>query len=288
MLRERCRVIVQSEWRGERADALIALHAFRSASSIAAFRAAAQGPIAVVLSGTDLYRDLPARPEAARSLDSADRVVALQEDAPRLLEPRWRSKCEVIYQSARALRHRPSQGPELRCIVVGHLRAEKDPLTVMRALAAVPASLPLRVRHIGAPLDAALGRAAQALARSDPRYRYLGGLPHGITRAAIASADLLLHPSAMEGGANVIVEAVTAGTSVLASRISGNVGMLGAGYPGYFEAGDANGLATLLCRCGGDPRFLRRLAAQCRARKPLFDPRAETRAVRALAAKLFA
>ncbi len=288
MLRERCRVIVQSEWRGERADALIALHAFRSAASIAAFHAAAQGRIAVVLSGTDLYRDLPVRPEASRSLDLADRLVALQEDAPRLLKPAWRSKCEVIYQSARSLKHRASQAPELRCTVVGHLRAEKDPLTVLRALEAVPAGLPLRIRHIGAPLDVSLGRAAQALARIDPRYRYLGALPHGTTRAAIASSDVLLHPSVMEGGANVIVEAVTAGTAVIASRISGNVGMLGAGYPGCFEAGDASGLAALLARCIQEPRFLRALATACRARKPLFDPRTETRAVRALAAKLLA
>ena len=41
-------------------------------------------------------------------------------------------------------------------------------------------------------------------------------------------------------------------TPVLASRISGNVGMLGDDYDGYFELGDSDGLAALLRRCRGD------------------------------------
>ena len=69
----------------------------------------------------------------------------------------------------------------------------------------------------------------------DPRYRWTGALPHGLTRCAIRNAHLLVHPSLMEGGANVIVEAITAGTPVIASRVSGNVGMLGRNYPGLFR-----------------------------------------------------
>src|SRR5436853_483627 len=60
MLGDRCRVIVQTEWKGKDADVLIALHARRSAASIASFNAAhPDRPIAVVLTGTDLYKDLP-------------------------------------------------------------------------------------------------------------------------------------------------------------------------------------------------------------------------------------
>ena len=103
MLRDRCRTIVQTEWNGERADALIALHAQRSAESIARFHEAAGGRgMAVVLTGTDLYRDLAAgNREAARSLDLADRIVVLQEHALSSLTPDWRRKAEVIFQSAR-------------------------------------------------------------------------------------------------------------------------------------------------------------------------------------------
>jgi putative glycosyltransferase (TIGR04348 family) len=287
MLRARYRIIVQTQWDGEPVDALIALHARRSAASIARFRERAAGRrMAVVLTGTDLYRDLPESREAARSLDSADRIVVLQEDASRLLSPAWKSKAEVIFQSARTLPRRAKARGRLDCVMVGHLRAEKDPLTLFRALRLLPANLPIVIRHIGAALDPELGRQALALQREDPRYRYSGALPRGLTRAAIASAHVLIHPSIVEGGANVIAEAITGGTPVIASRISGNVGMLGRDYPGYFDAGDESGLAARLVQAVEDPGYRRELAAAAAARKPLFAVTAESRAIRRLAESL--
>jgi glycosyltransferase involved in cell wall biosynthesis len=91
----------------------------------------------------------------------------------------------------------------------------------------------------------------------------------------------------MEGGAHVIMEAVLSGTPVLASRIPGNVGMLGDDYAGYFEPGDAEGLAQLLRRCrsdnitGGDA-WLAQLSAQCALRAPLFNADAERAALHQL------
>ena len=85
--------------------------------------------------------------------------------------------------------------------------------------------------------------------------------------------------SIMEGGANVVVEAVTAAIPVLASRISGNMGMLGREYEGYFPAGDDAALAALLDRVSRDGRFLARLRAQCARRASLFSPTRERREV---------
>ena len=284
MLRDRYRVIVQSEWRGEDADAMIALHARRSADSIARFHeSAGPGPLAVVLTGTDLYKDLPGSREAARSLDLAGRIVVLQEDAPRLLAAAWRRKSEVIFQSAPALRRRAKARGRLDCAIVGHLRAEKDPQTVFGAIRLLPRDLPITIRHIGAALDAGLGREARNLQAEDPRYRYSGALPRGLARAAMASAHVLIHPSIVEGGANVVVEAITGGTPVIASRISGNVGMLGSDYPGYFEPRDESALAACLVQALEDPGYRRALERGCATRKPLFAPAAEARAVRRLA-----
>jgi putative glycosyltransferase (TIGR04348 family) len=288
MLGDRYRVIVHTAWGGERADLLLALHARRSAGSIAAFRAESPAPIALVLTGTDLYRDLAAGGETLRSLEIADRLVVLQDDALGHLEPAMRRKCDVVYQSARPIPHRARHRAGLSCAVVGHLRAEKDPETLLAALRMLPGDLPIRVRHVGAPLDGALAKAARAFAARDPRYRFLGPLPHGLARTAIASADMLVHPSIMEGGANVVVEAVTSGTPVIASRVSGNVGMLGREYPGFFEARDAAGLAALLERACRDAAFVRALREACNRRKPLFRPAAEARAIRAVVARLLA
>lgn len=289
MLRGQCRIIVQTHWSGEPCDALIALHARRSAQSISAYRDRhPSGPLAVMLTGTDLYRDLPASREAAASLDLADRIVVLQEDAPRHLASRWRRKTEVIFQSARTLSPASKSRDMLRCVVVGHLRAEKDPETLLAAIGHIPRDVPVTFRHIGAPLDATLAALARTLQRRDPRYRYVGALGHGLTRCAIRAAHLLVHPSLMEGGANVIVEAVTAGTPVLASRVSGNVGMLGKDYPGYFECGDASGLARRLVQTWEEPSGLRALERACASRRKLFRPESEARAVRRLLRELLA
>ena len=92
--------------------------------------------------------------------------------------------------------------------------------------------------------------------------------------------------SRVEGGANVVIEAVRSGVPVLASRIDGNVGLLGAGYDGYFAVGDDAGLAALMRRFLADATFAAQLRAQCAAREALFAPEAEAAAVRALLAEM--
>lgn len=275
--------IVQSEWNGEPADVAIALHARRSAASIERMKASRPGmPLVVALSGTDLYRDLPSSAEARRSLELADRIIALQDDAIAHVPREHRGKCEVIYQSSTSLRSARKRAGRLDCVAVGHLRGEKDPRTLWTALLKVDPALPIRVRHIGEALDPALAAEARAAMKADPRYRWIGPLPHGLARCAIRDAHLLVHPSLMEGGANVIVEAITSGTPVLASRVSGNVGMLGGNHPGYFAVGDAGGLADLLASLLEHPEELRELRRACEQRRPLFAPARERQALRRL------
>ena len=90
----------------------------------------------------------------------------------------------------------------------------------------------------------------------------------------------------MEGGANVLIEAVMSGVPVIASRISGSVGMLGQDYLGYFEVGQALDLAKLIARCRDDSNFLALLKAQCEKRAKLFEPALEKSKVNALADEL--
>ena len=266
------------------ADLVIALHARRSADAIDRWRAARPtAPLAVVLTGTDLYRDLDQHdPRARHSLECASRVVVLQEEALRRLDPATRAKAVVIVQSARALG--ATRGPDdPDFIAVGHLRSEKDPETLLRAVRLLSAEgVAPRVDHGGAALDEALGEAALATAVECPAYRWLGALAHAAARGAIARARALVHPSVMEGGANVVIEAVRSGVPVLASRIDGNVGLLGAGYDGFFPVGEAAALAALMRRFTADEAFAARLRAQCAAREPLFRPARERDAVRAL------
>lgn len=279
-LRARYRVRVLKAWNGEAADALIALHARRSAASIEAFaREHPRRPLIVVLTGTDLYRDIRADAAARRSLELATRLVVLQDRGPDALPAALRGKCVVIYQSAPRLAPGTRRRTTFDVAVVGHLRDEKDPRLAMRVAESLPDDSRIRVLHVGDALDPALGRAARSTERRCARYRWVGGLPRSRTRQVMRGARLLLHPSKMEGGAQAILEAIQAGTPVIASDCAGNVGMLGRGYPGLFPVGDAGAAAELLYRAERDGRFLRALHAACKKRAPLFDPGRERRAV---------
>jgi glycosyltransferase involved in cell wall biosynthesis len=174
----------------------------------------------------------------------------------------------------------------LRALMVGHLRAEKSPETLFDAARLLAPRRDILLQHVGAALDPALGAQATTLMTACPRYRWLGALPHGETRKRIQAAHVLVHPSRMEGGAHVVIEALRSGTAVLASRIDGNLGLLGEDYRGYFDVGDAQGLSTLLQRLRDEPAMLARLMQQCAARAPLFDPLQEATTLLNLAGSL--
>ncbi|MGU7784361.1 selenoneine biosynthesis selenosugar synthase SenB [Burkholderia sp. PU8-34] len=263
---------------------LIALHARRSADSIARFADACAGrPLIVVLTGTDLYRDIRSDASAQRSLDLATHLVVLQDEGPHELSAAHRAKCRVIYQSAPACHAAAAAHDAFDVVLVGHMRAEKDPLTPMQALTLLPDESRVRLTHIGGALDDVYLQAARALqAHAWPtvrRYVWLENLSHADTRRRIAQAQAMVVSSVMEGGANVIIEAVTSGVPVLASRIPGNIGMLGRDYAGYFPAGDAAQLAQMLERASRDAGFLAHLRQQCARRAPLFTPARERAAV---------
>ncbi len=286
-LRPECRVLVTDHWRGEPCDVLIALHARHSAESIAAFRAAhPDRGVGVVLTGTDLYRDLPDSPDAQRSLALADRLVVLQELGVQALPAQVRSKTAVTFQSAPKLKRGQRRRRTFDVAVVGHLRDEKDPLTVLRVAEALPPGSYVRVLHAGAALDERFAAAARRTQARTPRYRWLGELPRSRARQLMRQAALLLHPSKMEGGAQAVLEAIRSGTPVLVSDTDGNVGMVGARYPGIFRVGDVRKAVELIERAATDRAFLRRLGSACRARAWLFDPKVERAAVHDLVRRL--
>jgi glycosyltransferase involved in cell wall biosynthesis len=102
----------------------------------------------------------------------------------------------------------------------------------------------------------------------------------------LARSHAMAITSLSEGGANVVSEAIVAGVPILASRMDGNVGLLGRDYGGYFAVGDTRALARLMRRLEEDPPFVAVLGKALRARSPLFRPAREVSAWRALLADL--
>jgi len=270
-------VQVVTEFHDQRGDLLLALHARRSAASVARFAKCRAGlPVVVALTGTDLYRDIRTHAAAQRSLELADRLVLLQPHGLAELPEPLHSKARVIIQSADPPRRRLRPLPFVfEVCVAGHLRDVKDPFRAALAARRLPADSRIRITHIGAALSESMHRRAVQEAARNPRYRWRGCVSAGRAQALMARARLLLLTSKMEGGANVLSEAIVAGTPVLASRVSGSLGMLGEDYAGYFTVGDTNALARLMRRCESEPAFLELLERQCTARRPLFDPSRE-------------
>lgn len=279
LLGERYRVVVRSRWQAgdTPGDLLIALHAFKSAGSVAAWPLGK--PVVLALTGTDLYRDLGVEAMAQASVQRADALVVLNRCAPAQLPAAWRAKAQVVLQSCAARGGGPRPQHHLRAVMVGHLRDEKDPRTLFAAVRRLAGRKDIRIDHIGRALDPALGAEAQALMRDCPHYRWLGGRSHADARARMARASVLVHASRMEGGAQVIIEALRAGTPVLASRMDGNVGLLGADWPALFPVGDAGALAQQLVALREQPAAWAALQNAAMARSADFTPECERAAL---------
>jgi putative glycosyltransferase (TIGR04348 family) len=239
------------------------------------------------LGGTDLYRDLVRHPSSGDSLVLADGIVVLQPEALRKLPPAARKKARVIFQSEPFRRRKARVNRRsFDVCVLSNLRGLKDPLRAALASRYVPAASRIRILHAGEAVDPALARRARAEMVRNHRYRWFGSLPRSAALRLLEKSDLLVVSSEMEGGANVVSEALARSVPVVASRIPGNLGMLGRDYAGYYKLRDTKQLARLLLRAESDPDFLNRLAASCRRRRELIRPARERKAWRELISEL--
>lgn len=271
------RVRIYQEYTGQSCDLMVAMHARRSATSVRRFaRQRPDSPLILALTGTDLYGDLSTSTAAQRSVDIATRLIVLQSAAINELPNHLRSRTRVIYQSVAPLRkpHRHRRRVFDVC-VIGHLRPVKDPFRAAMAARLLPKSSRTLVTHVGAALTSRMQQRAEAETRSNPRYEWIGEVPRWRARRILARSRLLVLTSRAEGGANVLSEAIADSIPVIASRISGSVGILGRDYPGYFTVGNTRALADLLRRAETDPTFYRTLNRHCQRLTHLVDPARE-------------
>jgi putative glycosyltransferase (TIGR04348 family) len=271
------RVKVIQNYEAESCDLLIALHARRSSDSIQRFyQLHPELPLVVVLTGTDIYRDIHGDRKAQQSLELATRLIVLQRMALYEIPKRLHAKTRVIYQSSESFKARSaSASKNFEVCVIGHLRKEKDPLRTALAVRHLPAESRIEVTHIGLALNDHLGERAQAEARRNPRYRWIGQLSHRKTREILAQSDLTCITSKMEGSSNVLSEALACGVPVIATKIPGLVGTLGKNFVGYFSVGDTHQLTKLLLKAETNADFYRSLKRQCARVANLVQPERE-------------
>jgi putative glycosyltransferase (TIGR04348 family) len=278
-------VRLAADYDGRPADLMVAVHAWRSAGAIERFKATfPERPVILQLSGTDIYEYIDSDPvPTLRSMELADRLVALNDLAWRVVPRRLHSRLCVIHQSAVRLPH--PRRPSARAVVVsviGHLRDVKDPLRAAEAARLLPVTSRIRIEQVGRAYTPAWATHARAEVKANPRYHWRGDVPVAAVRRLLARSHAMVISSLSEGGANVISEAAVAGVPVLASRVDGNVGLLGADYPGYFPVGNTEALARLMRKLEHEPLFVTSLRKALARRAPLFRPAREIAAWRRL------
>lgn len=271
-------VTIQQAFLGdERCDLLLALHAKRSARDIRRFRERRPtSPLLLALTGTDLYADIHRHAIARQSLELADRLILLQPHGRTQLPKRLHDKTSVIFQSVPSPSNRPAPLKRVfEVLVIGHLRPVKDPFRAAMAARKLSATSRIQIAHLGGSMQPAMERRALDEMQRNPRYRWLGERPRWQTLRQLARCRALVLSSRLEGGANVVSEAIAASTPVLSTRVSGSIGLLGDDYPGFFDVGDTSGLRDLLHRVETDAAFYESLKSWCRDLKPLVDPERE-------------
>ncbi|MCH9024768.1 MAG: TIGR04348 family glycosyltransferase [candidate division Zixibacteria bacterium] len=277
-------VSVWQDYSTGRFDLLVALHALKSWQSIRKFYTENPGcPIVVALTGTDVYDKIHVSAKARESLEMASRLVALQPKALEQLSPGLRRKTVVIYQSLLASKKAVKRLKTcFEVCVIANLRSVKDPLRTAYAARLLPASSKIKISHIGAALDNSFASRATKEQSENHRYSWLGEMPRWKTQNILRRSRLLVLTSKMEGGANVVSEAIVSSVPVISTRISGSIGMLGEKYPGYFPYGDTKSLAKLLYRAECDKDFYNELTLLCKNKRKLFRPANEVKAWREL------
>jgi putative glycosyltransferase (TIGR04348 family) len=283
------RVTIAADYRDEPFDAMVAIHAWRSAEAIRRFKMRyPERPLVLQLSGTDIYQYASEDPEPTlRSMELADSLVALNSLAWRIVPKKFRKKLRVIFQSVPKphVPRKPSQR-HIDVSVIGHMRDVKDPLRAAEAARLLPPASRIRIVQIGRAYSAEWATKARAEMAANPRYLWRDDVTRAAVQRLLRRSHAMVLSSRSEGGANVISEAVGGGVPILASRMDGNVGLLGSDYPGYFPVGDTKALARLLQRIESDPRFVATLRRAIARRAPLFRPEREIAAWRRLLAEL--
>ncbi|MFZ9351398.1 MAG: TIGR04348 family glycosyltransferase, partial [Polynucleobacter sp.] len=199
------RVPITESWSGKDADLLIALHAYRSHASIDAFKLAYPNrPLILILTGTDLYRDMANHPEVHKSMALADALVVLQAEALQIIPTKWRHKAAVIHQSVPQIPKQQKPKGQFSVSVIGHLRPEKDPFCIIRALPYLRSDSQITIQHLGMAMSVEMKKSALQYSNQYSRYTWQGMVSHQKTLRTLARSHVMVISSRMEGGAHVV------------------------------------------------------------------------------------
>jgi len=156
----------------------------------------------------------------------------------------------------------PGPGGGGYALFVGRLSEEKGIGPLLRAWTKANNVIPLKVVGEG-PLAAAV----QAAAQGSERIEFIGPRTPQETYALTQRAEFLVFPSHWyEGMPRTVIEALAAGTPVIASNLGAMAMMIADGKTGWlFPASDVRALADLSERCSANLAVARAMRSAARA-----------------------
>jgi colanic acid/amylovoran biosynthesis glycosyltransferase len=178
------------------------------------------------------------------------------------------ARCGLELSKLEEQRYPQGQKTRIRFVSVGRLSPEKGQIGLIDAFSHV----------LGSGVDAELfllgdgperSRIAQRVRDSSlgDRFQLLGRTPEAQTLGAIASADVLVLSSFMEGLPVVLLEAMALGTPVIAPALAGIPELVRHAETGMlFTVGDWTDLAASMKRLAEDEALRTRLAENARER----------------------
>lgn len=226
--------------------------------------------------------ELTRRTALSQSLGHVDAVIVVSDYMQSLLVDAEPHVAERIHLLARPIRHpdatnrRHRTRPDQPAVITfaGRITPEKGLDVLIEALGALHTSCPVELRIAGVVEHQAHWSRCQLLAHratsTNPQLRvsYLGHLDYQATDKLLSHSHIVAVPSQWpEPFGAIALEAMSAGATVIASRIGGLDGCVAAGHSGMLvEPSDATAWATAIETLLNDPARALQLAAQGQAR----------------------
>ena len=235
--------------------------------------------------------DYPAGLLLARKITAADFVACVsyfgRAQAMRLVPPRYWGKLHVV-RCGLPLATLPKLSAKRsgKCVIcVGRLSPEKGQAGLLEAFAAIAEGAPsAELVFVGDGPEAGDLRSRSKLLGIAAKVTFAGRLGERETLEQIASSDILVLPSFMEGLPIVLMEAMALGTAVIASRVAGIPELVEDGKSGLlFTPSKWDELAACMLRLLGDGELRKSLGQNAKtAVATEFDIRSSANKLREL------
>lgn len=221
-------------------EVALLLHAYRSGKPWLEACDKESCPFAVLLTGTDVNQglDIPEQEEIIQRVLLRADAILLQN---RMLLDNLKRKCTDLAESVSYLPPGTNLGTEvfalreqlgveketLVFLFPASIRPVKGVLELLSMVDQLAASgARLHLAFCGPVLDEDYARDFFAALEQRSWASYLGIIPPKAMASAVREADIVLNNSASEGLSNVLLEAATLGTPILARRIPGNAAVV--------------------------------------------------------------